>query len=282
MKVAREQIANNENSSFRLLLTPMLNDLYYWHFHPECEIVYVEAAEGTRHIGDHISLYKDKDLVLIGPNIPHLNFDYGVTTACEQVILQFREDLLGAEMISMPEFQGIGELLQQARQGIAFHGATRDAAAELLKQMPAMSGFDQMLQLLRVFRVLSVSNEYTLLGAAPIVHAREEKEMSRLQRVYKFLDEHYALRINIGEVAALVHLSVPAFCRFFKKQTGITFTEFVNQFRISQSRKLLLQQRTVTEACYASGFDNLSYYTRTFRKVTGEAPSQFRKKFSAA
>ena len=106
--------------------------------------------------------------------------------------------------------------------------------------------------------------------------------MSRLQRVYKFLDEHYASKINIGEVAELVHLSVPAFCRFFKKQTGITFTEFVNQFRISQSRKLLLQQRTVTEACYASGFDNLSYYTRTFRKVTGEAPSQFRKKFSAA
>jgi hypothetical protein len=75
MKVELEQVELSAGNSFRLLLTPGLNDYYYWHFHPEYEIVFVTGASGTRHIGDHISRYEGSDLVLIGPYIPHLNFD---------------------------------------------------------------------------------------------------------------------------------------------------------------------------------------------------------------
>src|SRR5579871_810050 len=77
MKAKLENISADQDSSFRILLTPKLNDLFYWHFHPEYEIVYVEAEQGFRHIGDHISKYEGSDLALIGSNIPHLNFDYG-------------------------------------------------------------------------------------------------------------------------------------------------------------------------------------------------------------
>ena len=78
MKIQLEQINPDAKSSFRLLHNPRLNDLFYWHFHPEYELVYIEGANGTRHVGDHISLYEYSDLVLIGSNIPHLNFDYGM------------------------------------------------------------------------------------------------------------------------------------------------------------------------------------------------------------
>src|SRR6185312_508458 len=87
MKAQREAISTDENSSFRILLTPNLNELFYWHFHPEFEIVYVEADHGFRHIGDHISKYRGSDLALIGPNIPHLNFDYGVKATVETVVV---------------------------------------------------------------------------------------------------------------------------------------------------------------------------------------------------
>jgi AraC-like DNA-binding protein len=181
----------------------------------------------------------------------------------------------------MPEFQNIAKLFERARKGIAFKGKTKEAAAYMLKGLNGLREFDRILQLFRIFQLLSVSEEYTLLDASPIVDAREEKDMNRLQKVYQFLEENYTHRIDIGEVSKAVNLSTPAFCRFFKKQSGITFTQFVNQFRISRSRKLLLQQKTVTEACYASGFDNLSYFNRTFKKITGENPSHFRRKFAA-
>ena len=89
-KPAREYVDSGEEQSYRLLLTPNLNDQYYWHFHPEFEICYVEGASGTRHIGDHISRYEGSDLVFIGPYIPHLNVDYGVRTQCETVVVQMK------------------------------------------------------------------------------------------------------------------------------------------------------------------------------------------------
>ena len=125
MKVKLEEIRTDEDSSFKILLTPNLNDLFYWHFHPEYEIVYVEGANGIRHVGDHISRYEGSDLVLIGPNIPHLNFDYGVKTECEQVVVQMKEDFLGKEFFNLPEMKTVKLLFEKARTGIAFHGKTK-------------------------------------------------------------------------------------------------------------------------------------------------------------
>ena len=94
MKAKFETIQNDSESSFRILLTPNLNDVFYWHFHPEYEIVYVEAENGLRHIGDHISKYEGSDIALIGPNIPHLNFDYGVKNTVNTVVIQMKEHFL--------------------------------------------------------------------------------------------------------------------------------------------------------------------------------------------
>ena len=75
MKLTLETTQPDSGSSFRILLNLNLNDIFYWHFHPEIEIVYVEAEKGIRHIGDHISTYQESDLAPIGSYIPHLNFD---------------------------------------------------------------------------------------------------------------------------------------------------------------------------------------------------------------
>ncbi|MEL6867759.1 MAG: AraC family transcriptional regulator, partial [Bacteroidota bacterium] len=87
MKTQFENISPDANSSFRLLLNPRLSELFFWHFHPEYELVYIEGANGTRQVGDHISEYQGSDLVFIGSDIPHLNFDYGVKTDYEKVVL---------------------------------------------------------------------------------------------------------------------------------------------------------------------------------------------------
>jgi AraC-like DNA-binding protein len=281
MKLKLEEIRPGANSSFRLLLTPMLNDLFYWHFHPEYEIVYVEAEAGTRHIGDHISTYRESDLVLIGPNIPHLNFDYGVLSSCEQVVVQMREDFLGKEGLAIPELSSIRQLFEKARRGIAFHGTTRKKAGEQLKLLTSLNNFDQLLLLLQIFQQLALSEEYTVLNTEPLTNIRLQKEKERLQSIYKYLEENFQGRVDVHEIARLAHLSTPAFCRYFKKNTGITFTEFVNQFRIGQSKKILIQNKSVTDACYESGFENLSHFNKTFKKLVGENPSAFRKRHLA-
>lgn len=111
MKTILEQISPDTNSSFHLILTPRLNDVFLWHYHPEYEIVFITGANGTRHVGNHISHYEGSDLVFIGPNIPHLNFDYGVKTDHRKVVVQLKESFLGTLLTQAPEFVAIAHCL---------------------------------------------------------------------------------------------------------------------------------------------------------------------------
>jgi AraC-like DNA-binding protein len=278
MKAKLESITRDSDSSFRILLTPNLNDLFYWHFHPEYEIVYVETPGGLRHIGDHISKYEGSDIALIGPNIPHLNFDYGVKTTVETIVIQMKENFLGQEFFSLPEIAPIRSLFEKAKSGLAFYGETKKLAGEKLKQITVLPHFEQLIILLQVFNLLANSKEVEILKARPIASTTVLKEQQRLQKIYHFIEANYQNEIDVNVVAKLCNLTTAAFCRYFKKSTHYTFTDFLNQFRINQAKKLLVQDRNVTEACYESGFANISYFNKVFKKVTGENPSAFRKK----
>lgn len=278
MKTQFEVINPDQDSSFRLLLNPNLSDLFYWHFHPEYELVYIEGANGTRHVGDHISRYEDSDLVLIGSNIPHLNFDYGVRTNYEKVVLHIQPDFIQKVLQQIPELESVMDLFRQSQYGIAFHGRTKDELGKRIKEFHQFSPYEQFIEILHVFRQLSLSQEFTLLHDAPFQNQYSQKEQERIRRIYAFIDQHYQRKIEVDEVAAICNLGKEAFCRYFKKATGTTFVSFLNQYRISQAKKLLLIGNNVSEACFASGFESLSYFNRTFKKVTDENPRDFRRR----
>jgi AraC-like DNA-binding protein len=278
MRAKLESITSDRESSFRILLTPNLNDIFYWHFHPEYEIVYVETESGFRHIGDHISKYEQSDLALIGPNIPHLNFDYGVKASVNTVVVQMKENFLGQDFLSLPEMTAINDLFEKARCGVVFYGETKKLAGEKLKQLSALSHFEQLISLLQIFYLLANSDEKEFLKERPIQSASVFRDQQRLQKVYHLIETDFQNEIDVNEVAKLCNLTTAAFCRYFKKSTHYTFTDFLNLFRINQSKKLLLQGRNVTEACFDSGFANISYFNKTFKKFSGENPSIFKKR----
>jgi len=277
MKIQLENIRPDKNSSFRLLLNPRLNDLFYWHFHPEYELVYIENADGTRHVGEHISQYEGSDLVLIGSNIPHLNFDYGVQTDCEKVVLQIHPDFKANTFQQLPELNNIDTLFEKSQYGIAFHGVTKIAVGKRLLKFQYLSPFAQFVEALNIFQLLSESETYTLLHDQPYINQYSQKEQERIRQIYAYIDQHYQRRITLEEVAALSNLGKEAFCRYFKKATGNTFIRFLNQYRISQAKRLLLMDKNVSETCFACGFESLSYFNRIFKKVTGKNPSVFKK-----
>ena len=278
MKLALEQIKPDADSSFHILLTPRLNDIFLWHYHPEYEIVYITGANGTRHVGDHISRYEGSDLVFIGPNIPHLNFDYGVKTDHRKVVVQLKESFLGNLFGQAPEFAAIARLFELARAGVSFHGETKRQVGEQLEELANRPPFERLMALLSIFQQLATSTERTSLHGKPVTTTYNLAEQQRLKRMYQFIEENYQHKLDIMDVAKLTNLTLSAFCRYFKRMTHLTFTQFLNQYRISQAQKLLLLDHTVTEACFASGFESLSYFNKIFRRVTGENPLQFKKR----
>ncbi|QDK80933.1 helix-turn-helix domain-containing protein [Spirosoma sp. KCTC 42546] len=278
MKIALEQISPDANSSFHILETPRLNDVFLWHYHPEYEIVYITGANGTRHVGDHISRYEGSDLVFIGPNIPHLNFDYGVKTDHRKVVVQLKEAFLGNLFGQAPEFAAIARLFEMARAGVSFHGETKRLVGEQLEALPTLPPFERLMALLSIFQQLATSSETTSLHGKPVTNAYNLSEQQRLKRLYQFIEDNYQRKFDLAEAAALTNLTTAAFCRYVKRMTRLTFTQFLNQYRINQAQKLLLLDHTVTEACFACGFESLSYFNKIFRRVTGENPFQFKKR----
>ena len=278
MKLAFERISPDADSSFHILLTPHLENVFLWHYHPEYEIVYITGASGTRHVGDHISRYEGSDLVFIGPNIPHLNFDYGVRTDYRKVVVQLGENFLGERFGQAPEFAAVARLFEQARTGISFSGDTKREVGQRLETLANLPPFERMMALLTIFQRLATSDDVTPLHGKPVSNAYNLKEQQRLRRVYQFVDENYGRKVDIAEVADQVSLTTAAFCRYFKRMTHLTFTQFLNQYRVNQARTLLLLDQTVSETAYACGFESLSYFNKVFRRVTGENPLKFKKR----
>ena len=279
MKIQKEIVLPDPGQSFKLF-TPNLRHSFYWHYHPEYELVYVEATTGIRHVGQHISSFMDSDLVLIGPNIPHLNFDYGLQTEYRQIVVQLKENFMGDAFKETPEFDAIRALFDQAYLGLSFKGKTKINAAEKLRHMKELLPFQQLLCLLEIFQLLATSKEVMKLNEQDTSIKLFMNDKIRMGSVYKYIHANYNETPDVNKVAASVHLSTAAFCRYFKKQTKMTFTDFVNQYRITQAKTLLLQDKTVSEVCYETGFDSLSYFNKLFKRIAGENPSQFRKKYA--
>ena len=279
MKIKKEIIIPDPGQSFKLC-TPRLKNYFFWHYHPEYELVYVEATTGIRHVGQNISGFMGSDLVLIGPNIPHLNFDYGVKTEYRQIVVQLKEHFLGDAIKETPELAGIQQLFEKAYLGLSFRGKTKEVVAEKLKQMRKLAHFEQLLCLLEIFQILATSEEVIELNEQDTSVKLFLNDKIRMGAIYKYIHANYNETPDVNKVASSVHLSTAAFCRYFKKQTKMTFTEFVNQYRITQPKTLLLQDKSISEVCYEVGIESLSYFNKLFKKITGENPSVFKKRYA--
>ncbi|QJW89113.1 helix-turn-helix transcriptional regulator [Spirosoma taeanense] len=278
MKLQFEKIEPEAGSSFRVMHhTEAETCRVYWHYHPEYEIVFIPSGDGQRRVGTNVSRYEAGELIFIGPNLPHLNFSYGKEGQYEEIVVQMRADFLGDTFLQKPELSLVRRLFERAHRGLAFGAGTKQRVGPWLAQLPAQPPFERMLMLLRVLQQLADAPDAEPLHADGIQFDLNPKEQERISRVCRYVEQHYAQAIDVRAVADLSSLTVPAFCRYFKRMTNLTFTDFVNEYRVNQARRLLQSSRTVADVGFAVGFNNLSHFNKTFRVVTGQTPSAYRK-----
>ncbi|WP_338872150.1 AraC family transcriptional regulator [Spirosoma sp. SC4-14] len=278
MKLQFEKIEPEAGSSFRVVHhTEPETCRVYWHYHPEYEIVYIPFGNGRRRVGTNVSYYEEGELAFIGPNLPHLNFSSGKKGQFEEIVVQLREDFLGESFLQRPELASIRRLFERSHVGLVFGTHTKQLVAPSLKQLPEQPPYERMLTLLRVLKQLADALDVEPLHADGVQFDLNPKEQERINRVCHYVEHHYARPLDIRQVADLASLTVPAFCRYFKRMTQLTFTDFVNEYRVNQARRMLQSSRTVADVGFAVGFNNLSHFNKTFRDVTGQTPSAYRK-----
>ena len=101
--------------------------------------------------------------------------------------------------------------------------------------------------------------------------------MEEIKKVVSFVRNNYYETISLEDAAGIAGFSVYYFSREFKKVTGQTFVTFLNTVRCEKAARMLREGASVTRTCYACGFKELSYFSRTFSRIIGMAPSRITK-----
>ena len=255
-----------------------------WHFHKEYELVLIDNNEGTRFIGDQVSHFKDGDLVLQGPNIPHLyrnsdGYYQKNTLAAKSIFMHFTEDFLGESFFNIPEMRLVKRLLNRSSLGLDIFGKSNEWVRQKMIGMKNESPSRRLLTLLDILEFLSTSKDIKPILSNGFT-AKDSYDTDRIDIVLQFIMENYSSDIYIEKIASKLNMSVPSFSRYFKHHTKKTFSNYVTEIRISHACRLLLEDNyNISEICYQSGFDTLSNYYRHFKKYVGIIPKEYKKRF---
>lgn len=254
------------------------NKAHLWHYHPEIEMVFVNGGSGKRQIGSHVSYYTDGDLILIGSNLPHCGFTDLNTHNKNETVVQFKADFLGPAFLTLPEAKFLPQLFDKAKGGIAFSSFTKDKIGPSIELMDDQEPFERLVTLVQVLKTLAHAEDYTILNAAGFSIEMQVQDNDRINMIFNYVKDHFLEDITLDTIAELSNMTVPSFCRYFKKITKKTFTRFVNEYRIVHASKLLAEKQTsIANISYESGFNNFSHFNKLFHEFTGKSASQYRK-----
>lgn len=278
-----EKVDANINHSFQVNHLKVEYFPSLRHFHPEVEILLVVQGTGIRYVGDSVEPFATGDLVMIGPNVSHewLSDKKSDTGTSEAIYILFNPDILGSDFWKLPESKIILKIIQQSERGIRLTGKTRDDVTAMMKKIDTSFGFTRITLLMTILEMIAFNGEYQYLATPVVQNTINERDSERLNKVYKYVLDNSHQEITLDRASSIANLSRPAFCRYFKKRANKTFVRFLNEIRVGQACRLLINEnQSVADICYSCGYNNISYFIRQFRAITGFTPLGYRKKFA--
>jgi len=254
--------------------------------HVNFEIALLENCTGKRFIGDHIEDFEGTELVLLGSYLPHMWQYYKAIDPMIQpqaIVIHFFPDFLGKDLLAKPEAKDMNELLAKAAKGISFSGQTLMRAKMVMQQMLFEKGLGRAALMLRLLDILAQSTTAKILSSPYFNAVETSGEAQKINKVFDYIFRNFKTDISLQDVSGVIHMSSAAFCRFFKQKTNRTLIDFVKEVRIGHAAKLLLEgSHNVTEACYGSGYNNISNFNKHFKEVKGLSPRDFMKQYQIA
>ncbi len=251
--------------------------------HVNFEIALLENCTGKRFIGDHIRDFDGTELVLLGSYLPHCWQYYKALDPMvlpQATIIHFFPDFLGKALLEKPEGKVLNQLFDKASRGLIFGGATLSRARMVMQQMPFETGLGRAALMLRLLDILAQSNDAEILSSPYYNAIESSNESNKINKVFEFIFRNFQEEIALQDVAGIIPMSSAAFCRFFKAKTNRTLIDFVKEVRISHAAKLMLEgKHNVSEACYNSGYNNLSNFNKHFKEVKGLSPRDFLRQY---
>jgi AraC-like DNA-binding protein len=247
----------------------------HWHFHPELELTLWTAGEGTRFVGDHIGVFTSGDLVLLGEKLPHYWHARGQSSGIS-LQWQFPES---HPFWAFPEHFALAELFQRAGRGIRLGGQTALDVAQSLQDLPRVAGPAQLALFFTILSRIAAAplGDCTLLSARAFALSAESRYPAAMAQAIRHLTAHFRNPIRLEDLLQITGLSRPTFARQFKAHSGRSFSEFLNRLRLQAAcDELKSSDRGVLDIALASGFTQVSFFNRLFRRELKCSPTDYR------
>jgi AraC-like DNA-binding protein len=250
---------------------------FLWHYHPEYELTLISKGSGTRLVGDSYHKFQDGDLVLLPPSLPHTWIsETNSNEYCQAIVIQFSKTFVD-QLLGFSELSSISKLFEKSARGLAFHYPKNNDLIQLLQKMIQSNevvGFSKFIQVLD----LLVSKKSTAISSLHYKPLKGNENQQRINQVFQYVQNNFKETVSLEQAASMIHLSVSAFCKFFKRTSGKTFSDYTNEIRIPYACQMLIEtDLSISEIAATSGFDSMSYFNRVFLKKKNIQPAQFRK-----
>lgn len=253
-----------------------------WHIHPEYELVLISSNGGMEYIGSYSKPINGTELLLLGPNIPHMWYTNTNDAASDndyQIVIQFPQDIFNGILFTTRPFDHIGTMLQQAELGLSFPSADIAEISRKLNAMLTMDNFNRSLALLELLHLLTKSADAEVLSTYGFNEIHNNNSIKRMYDIYQYINTNFKKGISLEELAKIACMTPQALCKYFKQKTQKTLLEFVTEIRIGHACQLLIHgDYNIIQVCYESGYNNLSNFNRYFKKIVKMTPAEYKKK----
>ncbi|MBR5614220.1 MAG: helix-turn-helix transcriptional regulator [Clostridia bacterium] len=247
------------------------------HWHSELEIIRILDGELNVKLDNESYTAQKGDIIIVNPETVH----GAIPAACVYECLVFHMEFLYVDTYSCRFF--IESILNREYviksyiplEDSEFHSAV-NAVFDAMSHKSSGYKFTVIGALYRLFGI--IVDEHLYSTASGDRGMSSDKNLPKLKKVLSFIRGNYDKQIALGDMATSAGMSSKYFCYFFKEMTGKTPVEYLNGYRIEKaSQKLLNTDLSVTDIAYSCGFNDLSYFIKTFKAQKGISPTKFRK-----
>jgi AraC-like DNA-binding protein len=283
--VLREITPLNENDFMYVADRHKKEFDYPIHIHDVLELNFVANAAGARRVvGDSSEVIDNLDLVLItSPDLEHVWEQYECKSEdIHEVTVQFRLNFdLDTSSFRFSSYKSIYDMLIRAQRGLAFPPEAIMLVYHRLARLSSIEeGFIAVQEFFSILYELSKFDDARELASSSFAKVEVVSESKRILKVKNYIDEHYKDDLSLEQLADLVGMTPTAFSRYFKQRTAKNISEYIVDIRLGHAARLLVDTSdSVSEICWATGFNTLSNFNRLFRKRKGCSPTEFREKY---
>lgn len=254
-----------------------------YHVHDAHELILVRSGSGSFYVGNGIRRFQAGDVFLLAPGVPHWfrceQLNSRRPEAYEFIVLQFYKSFLGDAYFDLPEHGKLKRLFVSEGLAVSFKGFVKDSLAEFLLSLPLALPQRRLVFVLRILALLGELHDFTPMQQA-ISTDIGLNGSEPLAVIRAYVAKHLRERIYLEQAAGLVNMSVPTFCRYFRRHTGATFMDFVHEVRIEHACALLEgTPLALKRICQDCGFQSMAHFIRLFKRKKGMTPKSFRERF---